>query len=222
LSAGGPYCPESDSPSWATCSPSQNSLVSIACSDLRSRVESLAIVSELAKWDNFYVIVGSAAGALIGLQFVVLTLIANRPSHGSAEAGAAFGSPTVVHFGIVLFLSAMLNAPWQTTTIPAAIWGILGVAGVVYSIIVARRMRRQAAYQPIFEDWMFHCVLPAAGYAILALSWFAAFSHTREALFAVGGASLLLLFVGIHNAWDNIAYHVLVKIVGAERRDESK
>lgn len=34
---------------------------------------------ELAKWDSFYVIVGSAAGALIGLQFVVMTLIANEP-----------------------------------------------------------------------------------------------------------------------------------------------
>jgi hypothetical protein len=60
-------------------------------------------MSELAKWSNFYVIVGSAAGALIGLQFVVLTLIANRPHHASEEAGAAFGSPTVVHFGVVLF-----------------------------------------------------------------------------------------------------------------------
>ncbi len=38
---------------------------------------------ELAKWDNFYVIVGSAAGALIGLQFVVLTLIADKPPVGA-------------------------------------------------------------------------------------------------------------------------------------------
>jgi hypothetical protein len=33
---------------------------------------------ELAAWDSFYVIVGSAAGALIGLQFVVMTLIVDR------------------------------------------------------------------------------------------------------------------------------------------------
>ena len=36
-------------------------------------------MSELAPWDSFCVIVGSAAGALIGLQFVVMTLIAERP-----------------------------------------------------------------------------------------------------------------------------------------------
>src|SRR5580693_6163043 len=110
---------------------------------------------ELAKWDNFYVIVGSAAGALIGLQFVVLTLIADRPSTGSAEAGAAFGSPTVVHFGVVLFLSALLHAPWQTIIIAAVLWGVLGFGGVVYELIVIRRMRKQSAYEPVFEDWAF-------------------------------------------------------------------
>jgi hypothetical protein len=180
---------------------------------------------EIAKWDSFYVIVGSAAGALIGLQFVVLTLIAERPPTGLAEAGAAFGSPTIVHFGTVLFLSALLHAPWQTITIAAILWGLLGFGGVVYSVIVFRRMRRQSVYRPVFEDWLFHVALPLFAYAILALSSFAASSHPHDALFAVGGGSLLLLFIGIHNAWDNVAYHVLVNIAGANterRRDESE
>ena len=180
---------------------------------------------EIAKWDSFYVIVGSAAGALIGLQFVVLTLIAERPPTGLAEAGAAFGSPTIVHFGAVLFLSALLHAPWQTITIAAILWGLLGFGGVVYSVIVFRRMRKQSVYRPVFEDWLFHVLLPLFAYAILALSSFAASLHAHDALFAVGGAALLLLFIGIHNAWDNVAYHVLVNIAGAKterRRDESK
>jgi hypothetical protein len=180
---------------------------------------------EIAKWDSFYVIVGSAAGALIGLQFVVLTLIAERPPTGLAEAGAAFGSPTIVHFGAVLFLSALLHAPWQTITIAAILWGLLGFGGVVYSVIVFRRMRKQSVYRPVSEDWLFHVALPMVAYAILALSSFAASSHARDALFAVGGAALLLLFIGIHNAWDNVAYHVLVNIAGGKSdhpRDESE
>ena len=182
-------------------------------------------MSELAKWDNFYVIVGSAAGALIGLQFVVLTLIADKPLTGSAEAGAAFGSPTVVHFGVVLFLAALLHAPWQTITIAASLWGLLGLGGIVYSAIVVRRMRQQTAYQPVFEDWLFHVVLPTAAYATLALSSFGAPSHTRESLFGVGGVALLLLFIGIHNAWDGVSYHVLVNIANAKAersRDETE
>jgi hypothetical protein len=44
---------------------------------------------------------------------------------------------------------------------------------------------------------------------MLALSPFAALSYTRVALFAVADAALLL-FIGIHNAWDAVAYHVFV------------
>jgi hypothetical protein len=55
-------------------------------------------VNAFSEWESFYVIVGSSAGALIGLQFVVLTLLAERPRPRLAEANAAFSSPTIVHF----------------------------------------------------------------------------------------------------------------------------
>lgn len=172
---------------------------------------------ELAKWDNFYVIVGSAAGALIGLQFVVLTLIADKPPVGAEEAGAAFGSPTIVHFSVALLLSALLHVPWQTITLAASCWGLVGFGGMAYTAIVIGRMRRQPVYKPQFEDWLFHTELPFIAYAVLAISAFAAPSHTHDALFGVGGAVLMLLFIGIHNAWDNVAYHVLVNMANAHR-----
>lgn len=37
-------------------------------------------------------------------------------------------------------------------------------------------------------------------------------AHAGEALFGVGAAALLLLFIGIHNAWDAVAYHVFVNM----------
>jgi ABC-type transport system involved in multi-copper enzyme maturation permease subunit len=183
-------------------------------------------MSELAGWDSFYVIVGSAAGALIGLQFVVMTLIADRPP--THAAGAAFATPTIVHFGAALLLSAFLRAPWQTITIAAALWGVIGFSGVGYAVIVARRMRVQTAYTPEFVDWLFYVLLPLASYALLALSAFAAPTHLYEALFGVGAATLLLLFIGIHNAWDSVAYHVFVnkeetntKLRQQQHRDET-
>jgi hypothetical protein len=163
-------------------------------------------MSELAKWDSFYVIVGTAAGALIGLQFVVMTLIAGKPR--AADAGAAFATPTIVHFSAALLLSALLLAPWETILPAAAAWGVIGFSGVAYAGIVGRRMRKQATYRPEFEDWLFHLVLPLAAYALLAFSPVAAPGHARGALFAVGAAALLLLFIGIHNSWDAVAYHV--------------
>ena len=165
-------------------------------------------MSELAKWDSFYVIVGTAAGALIGLQFVVMTLIADRPP--TPAAGAAFATPTIVHFGTALLLSALLRAPWQTITIAASLWGFIGLGGIIYAVIVTRRMRVQTFYIPEFEDWLFYALLPLAAYAALVLSAVAAPFHTCEALFGVGAAALMLLFIAIRNAWDSVAYHVFV------------
>lgn len=169
------------------------------------------IVSELADWDSFYVIVGSAAGALIGLQFVVLTLLAQRSvPQDAAETGAVFATPTIVHLGVALLLSALLRAPWSTIDIPAAILSVIGFSGLTYIGVVALRMRRGKGYLPVPEDWLFHAVLPLAAYAVIAWSLFADHAHLQELLFGVGAAALLLLFVGIHNAWDNVAYTVFI------------
>src|SRR5215467_10204085 len=83
-------------------------------------------MSELDAWDSFYIIVGPAAGALIGLQFVVVTLIAERPSLRIAEAGAAFATPSIVHFSAVLLLSALSRVPWNTISSLATLLGVCG------------------------------------------------------------------------------------------------
>jgi hypothetical protein len=166
-------------------------------------------MTALAGWQNFYVIVGSSAGALIGLQFVVITLIANMPiGQGTAQVGHAFATPTIVHFGTVLLLAAVLSAPWNGIAAAADFYGLVGLVGILYSLIVARRMREQTVYQPVFEDWLFHVILPLAAYATLAISAYATRSYVHEALFAAAAAALLLLFTGIHNAWDAVTYHV--------------
>src|SRR4051812_45221165 len=128
-------------------------------------------MSPLNGWENFYVIVGSSAGALMGLQFVVMTLIADMPLIGTdALAGNSFSTPTVVHFGVVLLLSAIATAPWSGIGFIAFLWGALGVSGIVYGAIVARRIQTQTTYQPVFEDRLFHVLLPYLAYAMLLMS----------------------------------------------------
>lgn len=169
-------------------------------------------MAALGGWANFYVIVGSAAGALIGLQFVVMTPITNLPiNRGDAQAGQSFTTPTVVHFGVVLLLSAVGSAPWNGIAAVAVLWGIIGLGGVVYIVIVTRRMRLQTTYHAVFEDWLFHVLLPFTSYALLFLAAGVSYSHPRSALFFVGAGALLLLFIGIHNAWDIVTYHVFMK-----------
>jgi hypothetical protein len=174
---------------------------------------------ELAEWESFYVIVGSAAGALIGLQFVVLALVAERPQLGAPEASAAFATPTIVHFSTVLLLAAILRVPWQGVAAVSTLWGLVGLSGTAYTLLIALRVRRQTAYRPDLEDWSFHSLLPLAAYAVIALSALAAHTHAREALLGVGAATLLLLFVGIHNAWDAVSYFVFVTMRKAKDRE---
>jgi len=164
------------------------------------------------EWESFYVIVGTAAAALIGLQFVVLTLIADRPQQATREGGAAFASPTVVHFSAVLLLSAVLRVPWEEFSAAVFLWGLIGAAGMVYLGVVSRRMRRQSTYRPDLEDWLFHAALPFVAYAILLTAAFVASSHEHEALLAVAAGVLLLLFLSIHNVWDMISYQVFVRL----------
>jgi len=75
-----------------------------------------------------------------------------------------------------------------------------------YYIEDATRRRPEAE---VFEDWLLHVLLPLAAYAMLAASAYVYRSHARAALFLVAAATLVFLFVGIHNAWDAVTYHVL-------------
>jgi fatty acid desaturase len=166
---------------------------------------------ELTGWENFYVIVGSSAGALLGLQFVAISIIAGTISQDMERASRAFATPTIVHFVSVLIVSAIITAPWHSIVTPAILWGLMGLCGLAYVVIVARRMRLQTAYSPELEDRLFHVVLPLVAYATLAVSAFMVLSRAREALFGVATAALMLLLVGIHNTWDAVTYHLFTK-----------
>jgi len=156
----------------------------------------------LSAWENFYVIVGSAAGGLTGLTFVVIALIRDASNVRPTGLGA-FVTPTIVHFGGVLALAAFLSMPDLTVGVLSAAFALGGLAGVVYGGIIAGNMRRQGtAYVPVREDWLWNVVLPTLAYAaflvVAVLIWY----HPVAALHAVAALSLVLLFIGIRNAWD--------------------
>jgi len=165
----------------------------------------------IQEWDNFYVIIGSSAAALTGLQFVVIALIAEARTARTTEAVEAFGTPTVVHFCAVLLLAAVLTTPRHTVvslTICLVAIGALGLSYVAKVIIMALRQR---TYKPVFEDWMWHAVLPAIAYAWLFTAGWLAPRSTEVALYCVAGATLMLLFIGIHNAWDTAVWMTTTK-----------
>ena len=87
----------------------------------------------------------------------------------------------------------------------------------MYVVIVVRRARRQMDYQPVLEDWLFHTVLPLVSYTALVVAAIMLAGNPVPVLFVIGAVTVLLLFIGIHNAWDAITY-----IVVAQSQPENK
>lgn len=163
----------------------------------------------LRAWESFYVIAGSSAAALTGLQFVVIVLGSERRALAGEQTTHAFATPTIVHFCAVLLISAVMSAPWDGLRTLSLVLAGCAVAGVVYVVVVIFRMKRQRHYAPVAEDWIFHAVLPLAGYVVLLVAATALANYTAPSLFVVGGTAILLLFIGIHNAWDAAIYIAL-------------
>jgi hypothetical protein len=141
-------------------------------------------------------------------MFVVTTLIAGIDAHISTlnAAVSAFNTPTVVQFGAVLLLAGILSAPWQTFTSLSLLLGLLGLGMVIYLIIVLRRMWRVPHYQSTLEDWLWYMTFPFLAQVLLIVAAFALQGNPAPALYIVGAAMVMLLLVGIRNAWDMVTF----------------
>jgi len=171
----------------------------------------------LVGWDNFYVILGSAAAGLIGLTFVVIALLSDaRRVHLAGMRG--YITPTIVHFGIVFAFAAYMSVPEQTTLSLSAGLAICGIGATLYTVVIAHNVRRFAPrYVPVLEDWVWHVILPAFDYAVLLVTAFLIWYRTQLALYCVAAALMLLLFIGIHNAFD-----VAVSVAVQKQTDDHK
>ncbi len=169
-----------------------------------------AVLSPLATWQNFYVLIGSAAATLTGLMFVVITLVAGTRLRRSSDPIAAFNTPNVVHFCIALLVAVILCAPWQVLWNASLLLGLCGLGGAIYVVIVLRRVRQQTDYTPVLEDWLWHTVFPFISYTALVVAAIMLPGNPALALFVTGAATVLLLFIGIHNAWDNVTHAAIV------------
>jgi hypothetical protein len=175
--------------------------------------------SILSQWETFFFLVGSSSAALTGLMFVVITLAADSTLPRTPDTVNAFATPNIIHFVAVFFLSAVLTAPWQRLRDPAHVVGAGAIGGVIYVLIVLRRMLRQTGYKPVLEDWVWHLFLPMAAYAMLFVGA-AGLSHDQSwAFFLIAAVMLLLLAIGIHNAWDTVTYMVMIR---NENQDKPK
>lgn len=165
-------------------------------------------LSFLHQWQNFYMLTGTTAATLTGLMFVVTTLFVGIDGHLSTlkAAVAAFNTPTVVNFGVVLVLAGILSAPWDAYLTLGFPLGFVGLGMIFYLSVVMRRMRRVPNYQSTLEDWSWYLGLPLFASVSLIVAAFMLLNNPVTALYIVSLSILLFLLVGIRNAWDMVTF----------------
>jgi len=151
---------------------------------------------------------GSSAAALTGLMFVVITLVAGsgRIRRSTPTGISTFSTPTVLHFCCALLVSATLSVPWRVLVHPAILLALAGAFGIVYMLRVTVRTMRLETYKADLEDWTWYSGLPLLAYVALFGGALYLAVHPVDAMFAVAAGALLLIFLGIRNAWDVVTF----------------
>jgi hypothetical protein len=85
-------------------------------------------------WENYYLMIGPSAAALIGLMFVVVTLTAGRDREQVERGKHLYTSPIVWHLAVVVVLSGGAAAPTMNPKLFGAVSAGLAVLGVSIGI----------------------------------------------------------------------------------------
>jgi len=161
----------------------------------------------LNAWSSFYIMTGSSAAALIGLMFVVITLTAGDEKLRTNPDGiSTYSTPLVMHFGAAFLISALFVAPWHHPLYPAIGLALGSLYGLIYVARVSYRATRLPAYTPDLEDRAWYGAVPLLAYGIVLAGAIALPIIAAKALFAIGAAVVMLIFMGIRNAWDIVTF----------------
>jgi hypothetical protein len=155
-------------------------------------------------WENFFYLIGSAAGALIGLMFVVITLTAGHEPRRVSRGAPVYVAPIVFHYAVVLVVSVISEVPALQSWVVGVILAFCAIAGLIYSAATTIRLCRRGWEDPIpdWSDKCFYGFLPTIIYVALAVAAGAIWVVERKAVLAIGAIMLALLLLGIRNAWD--------------------
>ena len=165
-----------------------------------------------AGWQGFYQMTGEAAATLIGLLFLVVSLVTGRPRAQASPGQNLFTSPTVFHLVSVLVISGLALAPEGEGGSKSAImtgWALLGLLVGVRRAIGLSRLRNPTHW----TDFWWYGFAPAMAYLALALAMALAWVRFAHAAYVTSLCLLALLVVAIRNAWDLVTWL-------APRRDE--
>jgi hypothetical protein len=157
-------------------------------------------------WSEFYLLAGSAAAVLIGLIFVVMTLIQDRPRSSVLAGSRLYMGPVVQQVSFVLVLSSAALVPDITRRAFAAVCAVLSLWGFVRGVMSLAGIAAIKDPEVHWTDKWFYGAIPAALFAALAVTAWAFWSGQSWA--TVGAAAVItgVLLLAIRNEWDLVTW----------------
>ena len=159
-------------------------------------------------WGEFYLLAGSAAAVLIGLIFVVVTLMQDRPRSSVLTGSRLYMGPVVLHVSFVLVLSAAALIPhisgnaFAVVAAGVALWGL---ARAIMSIVGIHGYRNDNS-PPHWTDAWFYGAVPALLYLALGAVAWAFWTEQPWAVNGVAAVITAMLLISIRNEWDLVTW----------------
>jgi hypothetical protein len=164
-------------------------------------------------WQNFYLLVGTAAATLVGLMFVALTFGSSLVTEQTSPTARSFLDPTFNHFVLVLLTACLMMIP----TMGPRLLGVLLLAIAALRIVglsrVYRHMRlAQRTHNDIeLSDWLTGMAFPLTCYGVLGSSGIAFVERLALAFDALAAVTLGLLLLGLFGAWELLVWMAIAR-----------
>jgi hypothetical protein len=170
----------------------------------------------LKEWHEFYLLVGTAAAALIALLFVAASIGAGVMAPERASATRIYMSPVIFHFSSILLISLAVLVPSYPRHTHGLLIGLNAIVGAVASSAICTRvlMRSGADSGVDWIDRLAYGAAPLIAYTGMLAAAILIFLNINFGPDVLAAALVLLLIANIRNAWD-------ITLVMARRRSGS-
>ena len=158
------------------------------------------------RWDEFYLLAGSAAAVLIGLIFVVMTLMQDRPRSSVLAGSKLYMGPVVLQVSFVLVLSSAALVPDITRAAFAAVCAVVALWGFARGAMSLTGIAAIKDPEVHWTDKWFYGAIPTALFVALAVVAWAFWAGQKWALTGAAAVITFILLLAIRNEWDLVTW----------------
>jgi hypothetical protein len=164
-------------------------------------------------WQNFYLLVGTAAATLVGLMFVAVTFGASLVTEETSPTARAFLDPPFTHFVQILFIACLVMIPSMGPRLFGSVLLLIGVLRLATTVRVHGHMKRVQQRQNDLElsDWLSGIVFPVMCHVLLSVSGVAFFEHYAVAFDGLAIVTLAILLIGVLGAWELLVWMAIAR-----------